>query len=100
LSAIANFLWLPNYPVWSIILIGLAITLIWARTRHESAAPPVDDYGCLPMIWLLDRRWTTQAVPGPSSSPAALVGPSPARLSADDLVTGSSVDYPGGSGAI
>jgi hypothetical protein len=22
------------------------------------------------MIWLLDRRWTTQAVPGPSSSAA------------------------------
>ena len=28
LSAIANFLWLPYYPVWSVILIGLAITVI------------------------------------------------------------------------
>ena len=28
LSAIANFLWLPYHPVWSVILIGLAITVI------------------------------------------------------------------------
>jgi hypothetical protein len=38
LSAIANFLWLPNYPVSSIILIGLVITMIWALTRYAPAA--------------------------------------------------------------
>jgi hypothetical protein len=38
LSAIANFLWLPYSPVWSIILIGLAITVIWALTKYEPAA--------------------------------------------------------------
>jgi hypothetical protein len=38
LSAIANFLWLPYYPVWSIVLIGLAVTVIWALTKYEPAA--------------------------------------------------------------
>lgn len=38
LSAIANFLWLPYSPVWSIILIGLAITVIWALTSYDPAA--------------------------------------------------------------
>jgi len=34
LSAIANFLWLPYYPVWSIIIIALNVTVIWAVTAH------------------------------------------------------------------
>jgi hypothetical protein len=34
LSAIANFLWLPYYPVWSIIVIALNVTVIWAITAH------------------------------------------------------------------
>jgi hypothetical protein len=77
------------------------------RPRHHcdlgadqvrTGRPPVNDHGCLPMIWLLDRRWTTQAVLGRSSSPATLVGPSPARLTGDDLVTGSSIDNPEGPG--
>jgi hypothetical protein len=34
LSAIANFLWLPYYPVWSIIVIALNVTVIWAVTAH------------------------------------------------------------------
>jgi hypothetical protein len=37
LSAIANFLWLPYYPVWSILVIGLAVIVIWALTRYEPA---------------------------------------------------------------
>jgi hypothetical protein len=37
-SAIANFLWLPNYPDSSINLIGPAITVICALTRYEPAA--------------------------------------------------------------
>jgi hypothetical protein len=34
LSSIANFLWLPYYPVWSIIVIALNVTVIWAVTAH------------------------------------------------------------------
>jgi hypothetical protein len=33
LSAIANFFWIPYYPWWAIIEIGLAIWVIWAITR-------------------------------------------------------------------
>ena len=33
LSAIANFFWIPYYPWWSILEIGLAIWVIWAITR-------------------------------------------------------------------
>lgn len=37
LGAVANFLWLPYYPFWSIILIAINIFVIWAlcaRTEH------------------------------------------------------------------
>ena len=34
ISAIANFLWLPYYPVWSIVIIALDIAIIWALTVH------------------------------------------------------------------
>ena len=34
LSAIANFAWLPNYPVWAIVAIALDIAIIWALTAH------------------------------------------------------------------
>jgi hypothetical protein len=34
LSAIANFAWIPYYPVWSIVMIGVAVFVIWARTAH------------------------------------------------------------------
>ena len=34
LAAIVNFAWLPYYPVWSIILIAIAIAVIWALTAH------------------------------------------------------------------
>ncbi|WP_371501207.1 hypothetical protein OG871_30475 [Kitasatospora sp. NBC_00374] len=30
LSAIANFLWLPYYPFWAVILIAIDIFIIWA----------------------------------------------------------------------
>ncbi|MFB6875791.1 hypothetical protein [Streptomyces sp. NPDC056323] len=30
LSALANFLWLPHYPLWSIVLIALDVFIIWA----------------------------------------------------------------------
>lgn len=34
LSALANFIWLPYQPWWSIILITLNIFIIWAVTAH------------------------------------------------------------------
>ena len=34
LSAVVNFAWLPYYPVWSIVMIFLAIAVIWALTVH------------------------------------------------------------------
>jgi hypothetical protein len=33
LSAIANFFFIPYYPFWSILLIGLDVWVIWALTR-------------------------------------------------------------------
>ena len=33
LSAIANFLTVPYYPFWSLLMIGLAVWVIWALTR-------------------------------------------------------------------
>jgi hypothetical protein len=34
LAAIANFAWLPYFPVWSIIVIAISIAVIWALTAH------------------------------------------------------------------
>jgi hypothetical protein len=34
ISAIANFGFIPYYPVWSIVIIALDITVIWALTAH------------------------------------------------------------------
>lgn len=33
LSAIANFFFIPYYPFWSLLIIGLAVYVIWAITR-------------------------------------------------------------------
>jgi hypothetical protein len=33
LVAVANFFWIPYYPFWSILTIGLAVWVIWALTR-------------------------------------------------------------------
>ncbi|MFE9856373.1 hypothetical protein [Streptomyces sp. NPDC005780] len=30
LGALANFIWLPHYPLWSIVLIALDVFIIWA----------------------------------------------------------------------
>ena len=34
LSAIANFLWLPYYPFWAILIIALDVFVIWAIAAH------------------------------------------------------------------
>jgi hypothetical protein len=33
-SLIANFLWLPVYPVWAILIITIDALVIWALTAH------------------------------------------------------------------
>ena len=34
LSVVANFLWLPYYPVWALIIIAFDVFVIWALTTH------------------------------------------------------------------
>lgn len=33
-SLIANFLWLPVYPIWAVIIITIDVLVIWALTAH------------------------------------------------------------------
>ena len=35
LSALANFLWLPYYPIWAIILIALNVFVIWGLAKVD-----------------------------------------------------------------
>ncbi len=39
-SLIANFIWLPAYPIWSIIIIVLDVLVIWALTAHGDELKP------------------------------------------------------------
>jgi hypothetical protein len=34
LSIIANFMWLPYYPLWSVLVIAFDVFVIWAVTVH------------------------------------------------------------------
>jgi hypothetical protein len=34
LVALANFLWLPYYPIWSVIIIATCVVVIWALIAH------------------------------------------------------------------
>ena len=34
ISAVLNFMWLPYYPVWSMLIIALDVFIIWALTVH------------------------------------------------------------------
>lgn len=33
-SALLNFMWLPYYPVWGLLVIALDVFIIWALTAH------------------------------------------------------------------
>jgi hypothetical protein len=35
LSLIANFMFLPHYPVWSVIIIALDVAVIWALATYR-----------------------------------------------------------------
>lgn len=45
-SIIANFMWAPYYPLWSLIVIAMDVFIIWAVTAHgrdildQSPPPP------------------------------------------------------------
>ena len=39
LSAIANFLFLPYYPLWSLLIIALDVFVIWALAVHGWKVP-------------------------------------------------------------
>jgi hypothetical protein len=34
LITLANFLWLPYYPVWAIVIIAVNVVVIWALAAH------------------------------------------------------------------
>jgi len=34
LSALLNFMWLPYYPIWSLLIITLDVVVIWALIAH------------------------------------------------------------------
>jgi hypothetical protein len=38
LSLLANFLFIPHYPVWSILIIALDVLIIWALIAYPSRA--------------------------------------------------------------
>jgi len=42
ISMVANFLWLPYYPIWSAAIIALCVGIIWALSLHgrDIATPP------------------------------------------------------------
>jgi hypothetical protein len=33
-SALVSFAWIPLYPIWSIVLIAIDVSIIWALTVH------------------------------------------------------------------
>ena len=33
-SAVLNFMWLPYYPTWSVLIIALDVVVIWALVAH------------------------------------------------------------------
>lgn len=41
-SAFANFLWLPYYPVWAILIIILDVIIIWALAAHRESIHSLD----------------------------------------------------------
>jgi hypothetical protein len=37
LSAVVNFMWLPYYPLWGVLVIAMDVAIIWALTAHGRA---------------------------------------------------------------
>ena len=45
LSMIANFLFIPHYPIWSLLIIALDIAIIWALASYRREAPESAECG-------------------------------------------------------
>jgi hypothetical protein len=74
LSAIANFLFLPYYPLWSLAIIALAVFVIWALASQWSRRPGEDRFGPEP------AEYRTAGVrPGGDEWPAPARPAAPAR---------------------
>ncbi|MEX1126471.1 MAG: hypothetical protein WD895_06490 [Acidimicrobiia bacterium] len=41
LSAIANFAFIPYYPIWSLLIIAIDVVVIWALATHGRQMSPV-----------------------------------------------------------
>ena len=39
ISALANFFFIPHYPLWSLLIIGLDVWVIWSLTRPGLVRP-------------------------------------------------------------
>jgi HSP20 family molecular chaperone IbpA len=58
LSIVSQFLWLPHYPVWAIVVIALDIFVIWAVATWESPASRVAREGAVSATGAqLGSRW-------------------------------------------
>jgi hypothetical protein len=44
LSAIANFLFIPYYPFWSMLIIAVDVVVIWALAAHGRELKELKDY--------------------------------------------------------
>ena len=40
LSAVVNFMWLPYYPLWGVLVIAVDVAIIGALTTHGRAIDP------------------------------------------------------------
>jgi hypothetical protein len=40
LVGVSNFMWLPYQPIWSVVLIGLSVLVIWALVVHSTDSGP------------------------------------------------------------
>ena len=45
LNLIAQFAWLPAYPVWAVVLIAMDILILWAILVHGGEARDLDEMG-------------------------------------------------------
>lgn len=43
ISILVNFVWLPYYPVWAVLIIAFDIFVIWALTAHGRDVVRVND---------------------------------------------------------
>ena len=44
LSIIVNFIWLPYYPVWGVVIIAFDMFVIWALTAHGRDITTVNNH--------------------------------------------------------